>query len=193
MHSHTCAHLQNHALHSNSVVLYGLGNFLFDSHVCRDPSTFSFNATASAACMALPPAMRESAAHATADTRLYRCVCVCVCVCVRVCVCVCKLGMCALFPCSSLTLVVLWCCAVCHRRHHLQPWSSGLHAQNMRLRKTEAHTQMSHLRANTGCASAFAMDEVQWSEGGRGSLFHRHVQPSKQTHHTARARLLLLK
>ncbi|EGD81698.1 hypothetical protein PTSG_02411 [Salpingoeca rosetta] len=64
--------LQDHAIGSNSAVLYGLGNFVFDSHVCRDPHTYAINFTASPACMSLPPPLRPLTLTDVMHSRIYR-------------------------------------------------------------------------------------------------------------------------
>eukprot|EP01147_Barroeca_monosierra_P009790 gene9790-1987_t len=63
--------LQDHSLTAEGVVLYGLGNFVFDSHVCRDPKTYEIRHNASLACLTLPNSMRGYVSKDVFNSRIY--------------------------------------------------------------------------------------------------------------------------
>eukprot|EP00055_Hartaetosiga_balthica_P017018 m.110882 g.110882 ORF g.110882 m.110882 type:complete len:447 (+) comp9231_c0_seq2:128-1468(+) len=64
--------LQDHEVSPIGAIMYGLGNFLFDSHVCRDPATFAINHNISQACTSLPPGMRNSTINNVMQSRIYK-------------------------------------------------------------------------------------------------------------------------
>lgn len=66
--------LQDHMIIGNTFVAFSLGNFVFDSHVCRDEAGEMTEASiaASPACRAMHPRRRNPVAAATRTTRIYR-------------------------------------------------------------------------------------------------------------------------
>ena len=60
-----------HAVLGSGFAAYGVGNFLFDSHVCRAEDSIAWN-WSSLACSRLPQGMREYVPDAVRESRIYR-------------------------------------------------------------------------------------------------------------------------
>lgn len=66
---------QNHTQFGSTFVAFGLSNFVFDSHVCRDPHTGDLtqeSMTRSFGCRRMNPNDRLRMANLTRETRIYR-------------------------------------------------------------------------------------------------------------------------
>ena len=66
---------QKHLTYKGGFAALGLGNFIFDSHVCRDPKSGALTGAsmrASSGCRRMHPRRRELAANMTRESRLYR-------------------------------------------------------------------------------------------------------------------------